>query len=411
MESQDEEIILDEIKKNPNVKLEEFIIISHFFEEDNEEEENKNKINSKEIFLPTPESLKILCDKKFVKDFIKFDLDKYKSNFKENLKNNKELNKKILNLDNISFINTSKISSYLLIFLGGINSMNTIYDFFDESVILPEEKCYIDHNISYIDYLNNIMDYLKKEEQNNNIYFNFCDLESILKSLDAFGINIPRNNSNIIYRHIKDSVFSMENNKILVLIAPSNNFWMKNDNKSIGNKIYDRQLNHKTNLFYNDKFIKKFYDNVVKHHRCKIGLICSMNKNNLKNSYDGMNIIINDKNNENILIDQEYHDPDDKTYFKRSMKKIIQFLKFNKYNYFDEKNIIIIESKKEKIGNDTKNNSIIVNLFNEEYIQLDKKMRENKEDEVINYILDLLEKCEGDVREYIKKIKINNLIE
>ena len=394
--------------KNIKVILKEYKIISNYFEDNEEEEENEiNDYKSKDFFLPTPESIKKMCDCELVKNFINFDFDKFKSNFKEKSNDNNINSKKVINLDNIPYIQNSTIVSLLLIFLGGINSLNSIYDFFDDSILSPNEECNIDNNNNYLDYLNSVMDYLKQEEQNDNLYFNYNDLELLLKSLYELGINIIKSDTNILYRNIKDSFFSMEKNRILVLVAPSNIFWIKSEHSDIGNKTYDRHLNNKANIFYNTNFFKKFYSKIANHSRCKVGFISSMCVKNLKTCYDGLNILVNNNNSENpILISQDYHDKDEEVFFRRNMKKIIKYLKKKNYNFFDEKKIIIIESEKDKIGNNTKNNSIFVNLFNEEIIKSNEKMKqtiEASEDKTIKYIMDLLENCSDDIRKYINE--------
>ena len=90
------------------------------------------------------------------------------------------------------------------------------------------------------------------------------------------------------------------------------------------------------------------------------------------------------------------------------MKKIIECLKKKKYKNYNEKNIIILESEKKKIA-DTKDNSIPVNLFNEQYIEASEEKRtslDNKGDEVINYLKELLENCTDDIRVYINNNKL-----
>lgn len=399
-------------KNNKDIELKEYIIISKYFEQENTEENENNDNNSKDIYLPTYESLQKLCDPKLIKDFINFDLEKYKSNFTEIIDNNSSEKKALLNLDNISLIKDSNIIPYILIFLGGINSINSIYDFFGDSALMPNEECYIDNNSNYLEYINKIIDYLKNEEKNENIIFNFRDFEPLLDILDKLGISIPKNDKNILYRNLKDSICSMEKNKILVLIAPSNNFWIKSDKISIKNQNYDRKLNNHKNIYYNIKFIQSFFEKVVKHVRCKFGLISSMLNKNIKTCYDGLKIISNQKELvEPIIIDQECHDKIDEKTFYRNMKKIINYLKGNKYDNFDEKNILIIDSEKDKVL-DTKNNSIILNLFNEEYIEFEedkKNLIDNKGDKAIKYIVDLLENCNDDIRSYISKNKVNDV--
>ena len=94
------------------------------------------------------------------------------------------------------------------------------------------------------------------------------------------------------------------------------------------------------------------------------------------------------------------------------MNKIIQYLKNNEYNYFDERNIIIIEGKQDKIGEDTKDNSIVINFYNKEYIESyeeNKELLNKRSDKVIKYIKDLLENCDDDIRNYINKNIYNEI--
>ena len=224
------------IKKNPDVELKEYKIISKFIEK------NENEEKSKEIYLPTPESLEKLCSLELVKDFISFDLQKYKSLFeakKEEKENNEE--KIILNLDKISSIVNEELVSYILIFIGGINSSNDIYTFFDETVTNPNEECCIDNSPNYLEYLNSIIDYLKSSEKLSLL---FSQMELLFKALDEMGVKITRDKENVLYRHIKDAFFSMEKNKILVILAPSNNFWIKSEKSAINDQNYDIKLNN-----------------------------------------------------------------------------------------------------------------------------------------------------------------------
>ena len=106
----------NECKINEEVKLKEYIIISKYFEQNEEDEEN----NSNEISLPTGESLQRLCNSPLVKEFVNFDLEKYKSNFELNQDSSSD-EKLILNLDKILSTENLDIIPYVLIFLGGIN--------------------------------------------------------------------------------------------------------------------------------------------------------------------------------------------------------------------------------------------------------------------------------------------------
>ena len=136
-----------------------------------------------------------------------------------------------------------------------------------------------------------------------------------------------------------------------------------------------------------------------------------MKQQNLQNCWEGLKIFSNiNYKIDPICIDQESHDldPEQKNNFFRSMKKIIECLKKKKYKNYNERNIIILESE-EKKGGDTKDNSIPVNIFNEQYIEGSEEKRasfDNKGDEVINYLKELLENCTDDIRIYLKNNKL-----
>ena len=117
--------------------------------------------------------------------------------------------------------------------------------------------------------------------------------------------------------------------------------------------------------------------------------------------------------------------------FYRSMENIKNYLKNNKENkdkdknkdeekekeqkentgLFNERNILILESEEEKMTDDTRPNSIYVNLFNEDYLGKNEKEKSSIDlegDKVINYIIKLLDNCTDDIREYINHNKISN---
>ena len=422
-----------DIKPNPLVELNEYKIISSFLNIN--EDDNTRSI---EIFLPTPETFQTLCTSHMVKNVVNFDLQKYKSFFSIPKDQNIEKDKMILNLDELISLNNKIILPFLLTFIGGINSINTLYDIFEgaETELQPKEEIYIDNSDNYLQYINSVIDFFKTKEKYN---IPFSNMELLLKSLDEFGINIPREDKNILYRSIKDSFFFMESNKILIILAPSNNFWIKSGKASINDQNYDIKLNNYSNIFYNKNFIKKFMSKVTKHPRCTFGLISSMTYRNLKNCWDGLEkqfsydcpkkiIFIDQKDHEQIMLDPNKK----KMSFFRDMKKIIEHLnrekekemktKRNIYKnnedevcenveYFNEKNIIILESEEDKMGENTKYNSFFMNLFNEQYLTYNEKQKETIDlegDKAINYIIDLLEKCTDDVRGYLSSNKINN---
>ena len=414
----------NEIKPNPLVVLQEYKIISQLF--DKNEDDQTYSIN---ILLPTPESLDKICNQPIVKDLLNFDLKKYKTFFEEQNSEDQEEKKFILNLDRTS-IKSKDLLPHILIFIGGMNSENTLYDFFEGLTVQTEDQC-IDNSENYFVYILKFLDFLKKEEK-FSIPIN--QMDSLFSALDELGINIPREDTNVLYRSIKDSFFAMNKNKILVLVAPSHNFWIKSEKSSIKEQLYDLKLNNFSNIFYHKKFIEKFLKKIAKHPRCCFGIISSMTYRNLKNCWDGLEKQFTNECPKNVIfIEQNDHekiqlDPKSKKLsFFRSMKKIIEHLsaekkkELKKKNYddesennfqcFNEKNILIVESEEDKIGTDNKNNSIFVSVFSEKYLESDeqKKLAIDLEgDKSINYIYKLLETCNDDIREYINRNKISD---
>ena len=401
---EEEEEKEEEKIKNADIDLKEYIIYSKYFPTNNDDDDNCNDSISREIFLPTPESFKKFCEHSLVKDLLNFNYEKYKNFFQKN-KNDENT---VLNLNKISSINNPIVLAFVICFIGGINSETSINNFSDFN-ILTEKEHYIEYHINYFDYLNSVIDYLKKEKEYTSFSLNSLDL--LLKSLDELGICIPKDRKNILYSIIRDFFLSLE--KILILITPSQNFWIKSEKNIINQTNYDKKLNNYTNIFYNHKFIKNFFSIISKHPRCEFGLLCSMKQQNLQNCWEGLKILSNiNIKLDPICIDQESHDldPEQKNNFFRSMKKIIECLKKRKYKNYNERNIIILESEEKKIA-DTKDNTILVNLFSEQYIEASEEERasiDNKGDEVINYIKDLLENCTDDIRIYINNNKLKN---
>ena len=408
---------------NPDVVLKDYIVISKFIKNEEDDE-------PKSYQLPTPEALDKLCSPQIVKDVLTFDLKKYKEYFETKKDNDSDEEKNILNLDKISSIKNDSLIPYILIFLGGINSVNTIYDFFDESIRNPKEECFIDKTPNYLVYLNSTMDFLKVSEK---VSVPFSELDILFEILNELGIKIEKEDKNTLFRNIKDSFLSMEKNKILIFIAPSNNFWIKSEKNTINEQNYDIKLNNYSNIFYNKNFIQKFLLKITKHPRCSFGLLSSMSYKNLKNCWDGLEKQFSSDCPKNIIfVDQKEHEeisvPDSKKKkFFRSMEKIKEHLRNLKRSrdkkkdsdeeqrenieYFNEKNILILESEEDKMTDETKHNSIYVNIFNEDYLGKSEKEKSSIDldgDKVINYVVKLLENCNVDIREYINKNKITN---
>ena len=410
----------ENVKKNPDVELKELKIVCKFFDKNEDDE------NAKEIDFPTAESLEKLCSHQIVKDVLSFDIKKFKSFLEIKKEEDEDKEKIILNLDKLATINKD-IYRYILILIGGINSNSDIYSFFDDSVKTPTEECFIDNSINYLEYLNSIIDYLKAQ----NLSVAYSQLDFLLKALEELGINIFKEENNTLYRSIKDSFLSMEKNKILVIIAPSNNFWVKSERNVINDQNYDIKLNNHNNIFYNKKFIEKFLKKITKHPRCTFALISSMNKKNLKNCWDGLEkqfsvdcpkkvILFDQTDHKQLMLDPEKKKPS----FFRDMQKIKEHLKKEKnsndkkkdnseeinYEIFDEKNIFILESEPDKESDDTRNNSFFINSFDEKYLEKNENEKEAidiRGNAVINYVYQLLENCTDDIRDYIHRNKFD----
>ena len=249
----------EKIIPNPDVELKNYIIISQYLEK---KEEDKDK--DIEFELPTPETIEKLCEPQIVKNRLNFDFKKYSSFFEGDK----------LNLDKIESLKDTEKTKFLLMFLGFINSKHDIYSLYDQEIEVYEEKRFIDNVQNYSIYLDYCIDYLKSIDK---CFDSIQDFDTFMKILSEVGINIENQEKNDLYLKIKQDLFlSKGKNKILILIAPSNNFWIKSEKSSINEQNYDKKLNNYTNIFYNKNFIKKFMQQVVANPRCHFGLISSM---------------------------------------------------------------------------------------------------------------------------------------
>lgn len=404
--------------QNPDIEFKKYKITSKLLEKEEKEENDENTL---EIYFPSNESFQKLFNAQIVKELLTLDSTKFSSFFAEDN----------INLDKIDSIKSAEMAKFLLIFLGFISSKNDIYSLFDEAVESPKEENEIDNiNVkNYLIYLNLSIDYLKSIKK----FFNdINDIDTFLQILSDVGINIPKKEENALFTKIKKELFlSNEKNKILILLAPSNNFWIKSEKSQINDINYDKKLNNFSNIFYNKKFIKKFLEQVVSNPRCHFGLISSMCFKNLKACWETLGKIDNEINQlypKNVVyIDQNLHDqaPQDpqgkdkknnKKVFFRNMDKIIGLLKNNKNknkdneqdntSYFSENNILILESEPDKMSENTINNSIRLNIFTEEYLQKNENEKtaiDLQVDNFIHYLVNLLNNCGDDIRSYIKQ--------
>ena len=363
----------------------------------------------KKFYLPTPENLLELFNLNIIKDQINYDIEKYKSHFKT------ENEETIIDFSNVQHLLNNKILNSILFFLGAINIENDIYEFEgdteegeeeDEIKEPISEELLFENSLNYIHYLQNNIQSITK-----NIAF--MDLNYAIQSLQEIGINILPDNKNTLYRQIKDKIMSSPENKILVLITPSNNFYVKTEKNSINDINYDFKINNITKLFLNNEFIQKFITKIANHPRCHFGLLSSMIQKNLKTANSGILTMYSTLYPRHYsLIDQRSHDGLDLDkkgvipQFFRNLELILKHVKTKDKLYcFNKTNVLIIDSKDYKITDSTKENTTNVSVFNEELMRKPneerKKILMEKGDKLINYVYELLENCPNDVRDYI----------
>jgi len=366
----------------------------------------------KKYFLPTPENLLELFNLIVIQGQIEYNIEKYKSFFKiENEEN-------ILDLTNIQTILNNKILNSILFFLGAINIENDIYEF---DSVEEEEEEEIKSPVLVENLFENSQNYMQYLQNNINLLTRniaFMDIDLTIKSLEEIGLKILQENNNTLYRQIKDKVMSLPENKILVLITPSNNFYVKTEKNSINGINYDFKINNITKLFLNNEFIMEFIKKISNHPRCHFGLLSSMIQKNLKTANSGMSTMFNTIYPRHIsLIDQRSHDGIDLDKkgvvpkFFRNLELILKHVKTKDKLYcFNKTNVLIIESKDFKVKGEekpdsTKLNTLNVSVIDEELLRKPnaerKKIIKEKGEKLINYVYDLLENCPNDVRDYL----------
>lgn len=394
--------------KIKNMSLNEKPTIRFKFTPDLKEYSIKSKISDaeKKFFLPAPENLQTLFNFNAIKNQLFYDIEKYRSLLKT------ENGQDIIDFRNIQHIQNSKILNSVLFFLGAINIENDIYDFDDyeeeENELrapIPEENLY-ENSDSYIQYIQNNLSVLTRD-------IAFIDLSELIKSLKEVGLEIMSEDNNTLYRQIKDTVMSSAENKIMILITPSNNFYVKTEKSAINGINYDFKINNITKIFLNNNFIQKFIKKIANHPRCYFGLLSSMIPRNLKTANSAIQTQFHNIYPKHYsLIDQKSHDSEDVgkkgviPKFYRNLTLIMNHIKNKDKIYsFNETNILIIDSKDFKISKSTKPNTINVSVFNEELLRTPyaerNKLLNEKGENLVNYLYNLLENCPNDIRDYI----------
>jgi hypothetical protein len=303
--------------------------------------------------------------------------------------------------DNLSIQDMVMLKA-VLTFLGSINLKNDFTQFTADIHSNIPDNAYIEKNESLIKHLFLNLDIIFSE-------FKMKDLRLFTKAIEDIGIPISHTD---LYIDIKKYV--MNRNKLLLIVAPSGNFWTKSDKDSLNGKQYDKKLNNFNNIYYFWYFVRSFYQKVANHPRCVVGIISSMVSKNLKPCIEFISVDVGQSFTKFLLFEQHTHDntakDNSKPVFVRNLEKIIGTCKSNQEWVFNETNLVILESEADKMGK-TEINSIKFSCFDEDYffLTLEKQAEvREKVDRLIEYLIKMLEECETDTREYLTKNPLEN---
>ena len=346
------------------------------------------------IYLPLPSDIKKLISHD-PRKIISFNEEKYLSYFKPN---------NIIDFTSISHIQNTTIRNGLCIFIGGLNSET--FDFTkyyeDFSGEQPETENLFENS-------KNFTNFIEKNKQYIIYSMHLKDIDALIESVKEIGFEFENGKNNILIKSMRESV--MIQDKIFIILSASENFWIKSEKPNLNGVPNDCKINNYTYIFYNKDFIEKFVNKVINHPRCYFGILSSMVYKNLKKICGGLDVDFPNQFKKAIIFDQNTHsnlnegNKKEKPKFIRNFEKIQKSIKtFLKLDYFNETNILIIESEKDKIS-DTKDNSILINIFSERYFFFSKEEKEQFEktqNKIIDYIVNLLDECKEDIREYIK---------
>ena len=346
------------------------------------------------IYLPLPSDIKKLISHD-PRKIISFNEEKYLSYFKPN---------NIIDFTSISHIQNTTIRNGLCIFIGGLNSET--FDFTkyyeDFSGEQPETENLFENS-------KNFTNFIEKNKQYIIYSMHLKDIDALIESVKEIGFEFENGKNNILIKSMRESV--MIQDKIFIILSASDNIWIKSEKPNLNGVPNDCKINNYTYIFYNKDFIEKFVKKVINHPRCYFGILSSMVYKNLKKICGGLDVDFPNQFKKAIIFDQNTHsnlnegNKKEKPKFIRNFEKIQKSIKtFLKLDYFNETNILIIESEKDKIS-DTKDNSILINIFSERYFFFSKEEKEQFEktqNKIIDYIVNLLDECKEDIREYIK---------
>ncbi len=346
------------------------------------------------VYLPNPSDLKKLISFD-PRKIISFNETKYLSFFKPN---------NIIDLTSISHIQNSTIRNGLCVFIGGLNSET--FDFTQYYEEFSGDQPETENLFENSKYFTN---YIEKNKQYIIYSMHLKDIDELIESVKEIGFEFENQKNNILYKSMRESV--MIQDKIFIILSASENFWIKSEKPNLNGVPNDCKINNYTYIFYNKDFIEKFVNKVINHPRCYFGILSSMVYKNLKKICGGLDVDFPNQFKKAIIFDQNTHtnlnegNKKEKPKFIRDFEKIQKSIKtFLKLDYFNESNILIFESEKDKMT-DTKDNSILINIFSERYLFFSKEEKEQFEktqNKIIDYIVNLLDECKEDIREYIK---------
>lgn len=347
------------------------------------------------IYLPNPSDLKKLISYD-PRKIISLNENKYLTFFQPN---------NVIDFTSISHIQNSTIRNGLCIFIGGLNSET--FDFTKYYEDFSNEQPENDNLFENSKYFTN---YIEKNKQYITYSMHLKDIYELIESIKEIGFQFENEKENILIKSMRESV--MIQDKIFIILSASENFWIKSEKPNLNGTPNDCKINNYTYIFYNKDFIEKFVKKVINHPRCYFGILSSMVYKNLKKICGGLDVDYPNQFKKAIIFDQNTHtnlnegNKKEKPKFKRDFDKILKSIKtFMKIDYFNESNILIFESEKDKIF-DTKDNSIVINIFSERHFFFNKEEKEQFEkieNKIIDYIVNLLDECVDDIREYIKK--------
>jgi hypothetical protein len=306
-----------------------------------------------------------------------------------------------LDLTDNTYIQDQVILKAILTFFGSINLKNDFTQFTSDINSDLDNSKYLENCSNFESHLLNNIETIFSE-------FTMRDLRLFTKAINELGITIPKSINTEMRNYI------MARNKILIVIAPSENFWVKSEKNDLNGKSYDKKLNNFNNIYYFWYFVRAFYEKVANHPRCQIGYISSMISKNIKPCIEFISLDVEKRFTKFLLFDQQMHDNlqtslKAKPVFVRNLEKILNACKANKEYVFNETNLVIIESEVDKLGK-TKENSVLFKCFGEDYFYMTgekQKVVRARVDGLIEYLITLLEECETDIREYLAKYLIN----